>query len=138
MFEELLLRRQGRAGVPADDQLTSGEDCLILRLGDDSDEVFANDYLFEAWNVLDRLFVDMGYGCAHLWRPHNATVKHTGYTDRLKKLKLSRHQGSPVERGKRFAENCPLCGGSPLCCRVERDVELLASDEPLIRDNSDR
>src|SRR5260370_13085410 len=132
MFEELFLRWQLQPCVPPDDQLTHSENCLILLLGDDSDKVFSNNHLFQAWNVPNRLFVNMGDGGPHLWWSHDATVKHSGHTDCLKELKLSRHQGSPVERRHRFAQHRPLCCGSPLGRPSERYVEPLASLDPLI------
>jgi hypothetical protein len=53
VIEEVLLRWKLRACFPLNHQLTRSRSCLVLRLGYDTNEVFADNDLGEAWKMPD-------------------------------------------------------------------------------------
>src|ERR1700689_2985716 len=98
MVEEILLRREFRAGIPLNRQLASREHCLVLRLGDDADKILADDHLHETLNISHRLFIYMGKRRSHLRRSHHAPVQHFWDSNTVNELELTGHQSGSIQR----------------------------------------
>src|SRR5580658_615397 len=134
MVEEILLRRKYWAGIPLNRQLTGREYCLVLRLGDDANKILAHHHLHETSNISHRLFVYMGDRRTHFRGPHNAPVQHSRDSDIVNEFELTGHQGGPIQGRDWFAQHLPICSRSPLSRRVQRKIEVLASDKFLVPD----
>ena len=128
LIERALIRQRG-ARRPHGLQLAS---CL-LRLpwlvGNDTNEVFPDDNLHDAREILDRAFVNGRERCAERRGPYDAPMKHSGHANVVRVLEPAGDDCGEVEPLYRLPKYGPLTRRLPLRGLVQLDVELLSTDQ---------